>query len=324
MNNRWIRARLIVAIGLLAVTGAAGADDAPAAVDPDLAVQGEYVGSVGGGDDKTVIGVQVIALGDGKFHAVGYQGGLPGEGASKEKPVETDGERSGGIVIFEHEKTKATIDGDTIRVEREGQPIGELKKVERKSPTLGQKPPQDAQVLFNGSTAEFFKGGRLSTDHLLKAGATSIALFQDVSVHLEFQTPFMPKARGQARGNSGCYLQGRYEVQVLDSFGLEGKNNECGGIYEIKAPDVNMCFPPTSWQTYDIGYKAARYNEKGEKTANARITVKHNGVLIHDNVEIPRGTRAAPVKEGPEPGPLYLQDHGNPVMYRNIWIVPVK
>jgi hypothetical protein len=110
-------------------------------------------------------------------------------------------------------------------------------------------------------------------------------------------------------------------VQILDSFGLEGKNNECGGIYEIRNPDVNMCYPPLAWQTYDIDYTAARYNDAGEKTANARITVRHNGVVIHNDVEVPRATRGNPVKEGPEPGPIYLQDHGNAVRYRNIWLV---
>jgi hypothetical protein len=134
----------------------------------------------------------------------------------------------------------------------------------------------------------------------------------------------MPYARGQGRANSGCYLQGRYEVQILDSFGLEGKNNECGGIYTIKDPDVNMCFPPLAWQTYDIDYTAAKYDESGKKTAHARMTVKHNGVLIHENVELTKATTAAPVKEGPEPGPIYIQDHGNPIRFRNIWVAEKK
>ena len=109
-------------------------------------------------------------------------------------------------------------------------------------------------------------------------------------------------------------------MQILDSFGLEGKNNECGGIYMIAEPKVNMCFPPLVWQTYDIDYTPAQF-EGGKKVKNARITVRHNGVLIHDNVELTHATTAAPLGEGPEPGPVYLQDHGTPVRYRNVWVV---
>ena len=138
----------------------------------------------------------------------------------------------------------------------------------------------------------------------------------------EFQLSFMPYARGQGRSNSGCYMQGRYEVQVLDSFGLKGKNNECGGIYSIKDPDLNMCYPPLSWQTYDVEYTAAKY-EGDRKVKDALMTVRHNGVLVHRDVELPKGTTAHPTKEGPEPGPIYLQNHGNPLKYRNIWVVPV-
>jgi hypothetical protein len=134
----------------------------------------------------------------------------------------------------------------------------------------------------------------------------------------------MPAAVGQARGNSGCYLQGRYEVQVLDSFGLEGKNNECGGIYTVRAPDVNMCYPPLAWQTYDIDFTAARYDAAGKKTHDALLTVRHNGEVVQKGVRVPQPTRAAPLKESPEPGPVYLQDHGNPVVYRNIWLVEKK
>jgi hypothetical protein len=192
--------------------------------------------------------------------------------------------------------------------------------VERRSPTLGAKPPQGAVVLFDGSSAENFDKAKVE-EGLLVPPATSKQKFQSFTLHLEFRTPFMPKARGQARGNSGCYVQGRYEVQILDSFGLEGKNNECGGIYEIRDPNVNMCFPPMAWQTYDIDYSAAKYGGDGKKTENARITVRHNGVVVHENVELPRATRASPVAEGVESGPIYLQDHGNPVRFRNIWLV---
>ena len=109
---------------------------------------------------------------------------------------------------------------------------------------------------------------------------------------------------------------------MLDSFGLEGKNNECGGLYELKDPDFNMCLPALTWQTYDIDYTAAKYDD-GKAVAPPRITVEHNGVVIHKDIELPidRGTRSAPVKPGPEPGPIYLQDHSSPVRYRNIWVL---
>jgi hypothetical protein len=138
-------------------------------------------------------------------------------------------------------------------------------------------------------------------------------------LHIEFRTPFKPAGRGQDRGNSGVYVQGRYECQVLDSFGLEGENNECGGIYSIARPKVNACFPPLSWQTYDIDFTAAQY-EGDKKIKNARVTIRHNGIVIHDNLELPKGT---PGKnpEGPGPDVIYLQGHGNPVAYRNIWVV---
>lgn len=139
-------------------------------------------------------------------------------------------------------------------------------------------------------------------------------------MHIEFRTPFKPLARGQARGNSGVYLQSRYELQVLDSFGLSGENNECGGIYQIAKPSVNMCYPPLSWQTYDIEFKAAKFDESGKKVQNARTTIKHNGVVIHDDLELKSGTPGRH-PEGQTDDGLYLQGHGNPVVYRNIWVV---
>jgi hypothetical protein len=154
-------------------------------------------------------------------------------------------------------------------------------------------------------------------------GTTSKQGFGSHKLHIEFRIPYQPEDRGQGRGNSGIYAQGRYEVQMLDSFGLAGKHNECGGIYSVKDPDVNMCLPPLSWQTYDFDYTAAKFDADGKLVAPPRMTVHHNGVLIHDDVELPgdRSTTAAPSKPGPEPGPVYLQNHGCPVRYRNIWVV---
>lgn len=293
----------------------------PEEADADFPFQGEYVGDIMHEGQAIRHGVQVIALGNGQFHAVGYPGGLPGDGWHGGERVEVDGRLQDGSVRFEHEDILATLRDGVLKVTSNGTELGQLKKVHRTSPTLGAKPPPGAVVLFDGTTAEHFENGRKTPDGLLMQGVMSKLKFQDATVHLEFLLSYMPTARGQARANSGCYLQGRYEVQILDSFGLAGKHNECGGIYEIRDPDINMCFPPLSWQTYDIDFTAAKYDASGKKIADARLTVRHNGVVIHKDVPVPRATRANPVPEGPEPGPLYLQDHGDPIRFRNIWIV---
>jgi hypothetical protein len=145
--------------------------------------------------------------------------------------------------------------------------------------------------------------------------------FSDFKLHIEFRSPFMPRSTGQGRGNSGVYLQERYEVQVLDSYGLEGADNECGGIYKVARPNVNMCAPPGQWQTYDITFYAPRFDNEGAKIENARLTVNHNGVIVHDNIEVPEPTTAATDFVVDQRGGVLLQDHGDRVQYRNIWLV---
>ena len=286
---------------------------------PDFAVQGEYKGQIG----EDAWGAQVIALGDGKFDLVLYEGGLPGDGWKKGDPRrKATGATKDGATTFDSDGWRIRIEDEALSVVRTDDPdtkLGKLRKTERKSPTLGAKPPEGATVLFDGTSAEHFQGGKLTEDKHLAVGCETREAFGDHTLHLEFRTPFMPHARGQGRGNSGVYIHNRYECQVLDSFGLEGKNNECGGIYSIAEPDVNMCFPPLAWQTYDIDFTAARY-ENGRKVQNARATIKHNGVVIHDDLELTHGTPGKD-PEGPEPAGLYLQDHGNPVVFRNIWVV---
>lgn len=293
----------------------------PEKAGPDFQVQGEYSGLV---HDEVTIGLQVVALGDGKFDAYAYPGGLPGKGWDGEQRVKASGETGDGVTVLHGESGSAEIkDGTVIIFDADGNQIGELTKVMRKSPTLGKKAPAGAVVLFDGKSADKFRNGRLIKG-MLQEGMTSKDKFGSFKLHLEFMLSFMPYARGQQRSNSGCYMQGRYETQILDSFGLTGEHNECGGIYEIAKPKVNMCLPPLSWQTYDVEFHAAEYDGEGEKTKNARMTVHHNGVLVHDNVEVPRATRASPVKEGPEDGPIYIQNHGNPLRFRNIWVQPIS
>jgi len=298
----------------------------PSKVDEDYAFQGEYVGEFGLAKNKT--GVQVIALGKGQFQFVIYDGGLPGagwNGETKTTPKEK-GKLLDGVVCLDSDFLNIRIANDVFRIESKGgNVLGELNKVQRKSPTLGEKPPEGAVVLFDGSDADGWKNGQVTDDHLLIQGTTSKQEFGSHKIHIEFRLPYMPQDRGQARGNSGIYVQGKYEVQMLDSFGLDGKKNECGGIYSVKDCDLNMCFPPLTWQTYDIEFTAAKI-EDGKTTSPPRMTVIHNGVKIHDDVELPSGrsTTAAPVKPASLVGPLFLQNHKCPVRYRNIWVVEQK
>ena len=314
--------KLHFALALFFIASLASAQAQPKP-DADFPFQGEYAGELDGGRK---FGIQVIALGDAKFRAVFYPGGLPGDGWTKDKPkTKTDGARDNDTVTFAGGRLNGTIKNAQFSVTDSGnKSLGALKKVERESPTIGAKPPEGAIVLFDGKNAEAWEKGKMTEDGLLVQGTQTKQKFVSGTLHVEFMLPYEPKGRDQGRGNSGVYLQGRDEVQVLDSFGLEGKNNECGGIYGIAEPAVNMCFPPMTWQTYDIEFTAAKW-ENGKKTSNAVFNlVKHNGVVIHKDQEVTKVTTAAPVADNPVPGPITIQDHGHQVRYRNIWFVPAK
>lgn len=140
-------------------------------------------------------------------------------------------------------------------------------------------------------------------------------------LHLEAKLGFMPNAPDQQRTNSGIYIQNRYEVQILDSFALPVAVNGNASLYNEVEPIENMTFPPLTWQTYDIWFRAPRFDETGEKTENTRVTVYLNGVRVIDDEGLEQGTgRGGQFEEVPE-AELYLQDHTGPVRFRNVWIV---
>lgn len=319
------RLRWLPAVLLLVSTWATarGADPLPAAVnlaevDDDYFFQGEFAGNVWG---YGRVGLQLIAEGAGTFRAVLLPGGLPGDGGDRNSAVEFKGKRDASSVVLADEEYAITATlGYAVVRDRAGRQLGHLTRMLRQSPTMGQAPPRGARVLFNGSSTDEFADGKISPAGYLMHGATTKRPYGDFHLHLEFKLPYMPTARGQARGNSGVYIQRRYEVQILDSFGLPGEANECGGLYKTKRPDVNMCLPPLVWQTYDIDFTAARFNAQGKKTADARVTVVQNGVTVQNYYALPNKTGGGQ-PEGPAPLPILLQNHGNPVEFRNVWIV---
>ncbi len=298
--------------------------------NPDFLIQGEYYKQGAG------YGVQVIAIGKGNFDAVVCKGGLPGAGMeSGKKHIPLKGSRDGDIVRLAGERAasksepkleiKAEIKAGELRLSVSGEEAIILPRVERKSPTLGAAPPEGAVVLFDGSSVDAWKNGVMENGLLKANNSMSKQSFKSYTAHIEFRTPFKPETLGQDRGNSGIYHYGRWETQILDSFGLKAGDRQTGGIYSIAQPLLNMCLPPLTWQTYDVDLTAPSFDTEGKCTVNPRITVKLNGVVIHQDLELGKSsTTAAPIRGGltDEGGPIFLQNHNNPVYFRNIWVIP--
>ena len=193
-------------------------------------------------------------------------------------------------------------------------------------------PPKGAVVLFDGTSLDSWtkKDGKKAEWKITDSAMEGFKGHGDIvtkekfggrlTLHVEFRVPYEPKGEGQGRGNSGVYVQGRYEVQILDSYGLKSKNNDCAAIYEVHAPSVNACKAPTVWQSFDIEFTAPKFDGKN-KTEPARMTLHHNGVKVHDDVVIDKdNTRAGAGGDPSQPGPILLQDHGHPVQFRNVWL----
>ncbi|MDR0870387.1 MAG: DUF1080 domain-containing protein [Planctomycetaceae bacterium] len=310
-----------------------------AAVKKDFDIQGEYTGQAAGME----IGVNVIADGGGKFRIAAFIGGLPGDGwfrgdlrilgkatlneagkldVALEEMSDFQGKRKLSVDDVPFLNAVADVEpGKSLSFKIDGEDAV-FKKTERKSPTLGQKAPEGASVIFaDGTKGELFDKGNVNEEAktLWSEAVTKPFEKKPYKLHIEFLLSYMPEAKGQGRANSGVYIDETYECQVLDSFGLEGENNECGGFYQSAKPKVNMCYPPLQWQTYDIDYTPPKFDADGTKTAKAKITVKHNGFVIQDSIEMEKETPGRK-KETSALSGLYLQGHGNKVQYNNIWI----
>ena len=319
--------RLISLVVALFVLAGAAMAAAPAVED----VQGLYEGTRTDSSGSHKFEARVVALGKGAYKA------LIREAGAAVKKVELAGMTEGEAVTF----TGKSDAGDWSASYANGGIAGtcgkdgkiKMKRVVRVSATMGAKPPAGAVVLidgknFNEVVAKPDKDGKpqewkVADDGgvmVAKGGINSKRSFDgSFKMHVEFKNPLMPEAQGQGRGNSGCFMPNGDEVQVLDSFGMDTyKGGGCGGIYKYKDPDAFDEFslasnPPGQWQTYDIEYTVEA--KDGQPTGKPVITVLHNGIKIHDKFQLEKNAKG---------GTFQFQDHGNPVQYRNMWVLPVK
>jgi hypothetical protein len=337
------RVVIVMLAGLLALgTGAwlsaaekaapkAGAEKAPKAPapkvveEPDDGIQGLYLGKEA---DAAKTEAKVIGQGGGAYKVILTPVGGTGPG------YELTGKLEGGKVALTGTGGVSGTIADKKLAATVGDKKFELAYTTVKPPALGEKPPAGAIILL-----PLEEGKKPSLDAwdppswtVLDDGSMQVSKgdirtkqeFGDFRLHLEFRLPYEPAGRGQGRGNSGVYIQDRYEIQVLDSFGLPPKENECAAVYTQVAPKVNACLPPGAWQTYDITFRAPRFDAEGKKIKDAVVTIVQNGVTVHDQTVIKGPTGSAKNKPEAKKGPIRLQDHQHKVQYRNVWAVELK
>lgn len=193
-------------------------------------------------------------------------------------------------------------------------------------------PPSDAIVLFNGKDLKNWKNSDSwpVADGIMSSGKgmiTSQEEFGDCQLHIEWSAPTEVKGSGQGRGNSGLFMMGKYEIQILDSYNNETYyDGQAGAIYKQTPPLVNVMRAPGEWNAYDVIWTAPRFNDDGELKSPANVTLLHNGVLVLNHFELLGDTpfnRPPQYTAHPATGPISLQDHGNPVRFRNIWVRPI-
>lgn len=317
-------------------------------------VQGNWKGEVDGWSGHS-LHAQVVALGNNDYRAVLFLDSTFPENHR----TEIKGKANKGVVYWTGDATFPEMGIFTVKAEtrftgkgadKKGELSGTFTKSGKasvftmekfyvKSPTLGKDAPAGAKALIPKDlkpgmddliNQNWDRGYRwaINNDGALASSGSSLISkyeYQDAQIHVEFSNPFEPNDRGQARGNSGCYVHGRYEVQVLDSFGDAPADNLCGGIYQQAVPRICASLPPGEWQTYDITFTAPKFDASGKKIKNAILTVVHNGETIHDNLELKHPTPGGLDGKEAKMGGLMLQDHGdNGLRYRNVWIKPLN
>jgi hypothetical protein len=308
----------------------------PAAPVRDAAKVDNYTGEYTGGfvvNGKKGDGLaQVIAEDKGQYRAVLMRGLWKTAKNLKQVRVELIGKvDANGNVPLEGHGWKGTLIGRKTLVAKSDKGSFNGKWTVRKSPTLCAKPPKGAVVLlpFTPNKKPSLVEWANKTWIPLANGAMrvgkrnnfTVKKLGSIKLHIEFRCPYEATRSGQGRGNSGVYLQKRYEVQVLESFGLASKANDCGSIYKVANTKINASLPPLQWQTYDIEFQAAVIGADGKAKTPPMMSVVHNGIEIHNDQILPGKTTAAAASGLTPKDSLMLQDHGNKVEYRNIWVV---
>jgi hypothetical protein len=196
--------------------------------------------------------------------------------------------------------------------------------------------PADAIILFDGKdVSKWTDAGRRPLRWKVRDGAMIVTpgtgdaitkdKFTDFRLHMEFRVPTAAEGLAKHRGNSGVYLQGRYEIQIIDSYGRKPESHQCGALYSIAAPRVNACKPPGQWQSFDITFHAPKFDGQGKMIRKSRVTIIQNGVKTLDEVEFDHVTPGAIDEHLGRPGPIRLQNYGGaPVRFRNMWLVPLR
>ena len=262
-----------------------------------------------------------------------------------EKIATAQGRLENGKVVFENEIIQAVIANDSLQGQllfRDRWLEFKLARIERLSPTMGAVPTDNAIVLFDGSGFDEWigAGGQPVKWDIVNGNEAEVVPsgpnirpkhdintkreFSGLFLHLEFKLSLMAESRGQQRANSGVIFEGLGEIQILDSYGLEGTWSECGAIYRNSPPKVNMCLPPLTWQTFDIIFHTPGYDENGQRIKHGEITVFHNGKRIHYKYPLKGGPDQLDAGQTGFPVSFRLQDHQDVLWFRNIWAVDLN